>query len=135
MKIEIMLAAVCPPDDWLILHQAYVTVPVHYGMTHQDLTEAIAKTEIKGKDLLALAANQLEMPGVLPIWDAEYLGLPHTIHYGFALLDDNAKETWLGLAEKIRKAMKEVEVENLYLTKEDEGMNAYYLLEFDICES
>lgn len=135
MKIEIMLAAVCSPDDWLLEHPAYITVPIIYGMTHQDLTEAIANAEIKGGDLLALAANQLEMPKVLTIWEAEYLGLPHKVFQGFALLDDGAKDVWLGLAEKIRKAMKEVEVENLYLTNEDEGMNAYYLLEFDLCES
>ena len=135
MKINTMLAAVvCPPDDWLILHQAYITVPIIYGMTHKDLTEAIANAEIKGKDLLALAANQLEMPGVITIWEAEYLGLPHTVFQGFALLDTDAEEAWLGLAEKIRKAMK-VEGETLHLTKEDEGLNAYYLLEFDLCES
>ena len=132
MKIETMLTDVCTPEEMVINHPAYVTVPIRYGMTHQDLTEAIANAEIKGKDLLALAANQQEMPEGLPIWVAEYLGLPHTIHYGFALLDENAEEAWLGLAEKIRKAMKEVEVDNLYITKEDEGLNAYYLLEFDL---
>lgn len=132
MKINTMLTDVCTPEDWILEHPAYVAVPVRYGMTHQQLTEAIANAEIKGKDLLALAANQQQRPGVLPIWEAEYLGLPHTIHYGFALLDENAEEAWLGLAEKIRKAMKEVEVENLYLSEEDEGLNAYFLLEFKI---
>ena len=135
MKINTMLVDVCSPEDWILEHPSHVTVPVWYGMTHKDLTEAIANAEIKGKDLLALAANQLEMPGVLPIWEAEYLHLPHTVFQGFALLDTDAEEAWLGLAEKIRKAMKVVEVENLHLTKEDEGLNAYYLLEFDICES
>ena len=132
MKIEIMLADVCPPDDWILEHPSYVTVPIHYGMTHQDLTEAIANAEIKGRDLLALAANQQEIPGVITIQEAEYLNLPHKVFQGFALLDTDAEEAWLGLAEKIRKAMKEVEVENLHLSEEDEGLNAYYLLEFDI---
>lgn len=132
MKIETMLTDVCTPEEMVINHPAYVTVPIRYGMTHQDLTEAIANAEIKGKDLLALAANQQVMPEGLPIWVAEYLGLPHTVFQGFALLDENAEEAWLGLAEKIRKAMKEVEVENLYITKEDDGLNAYYLLEFDL---
>ena len=132
MKIKTMLADVCRPEDWVILHPAHVTVPIHYGMTHQELTEAIANAEIKGKDLLALAANQSEIPGVLPIWEAEYLGLPHTVFQGFALLDYTAEGVWLGLAEKIRRAMKEVEVENLHLSEEDDGLNAYYLLEFDI---
>ena len=132
MKIIATLADVCRPEDWMLEHPAHVTVPIRFGMTHQDMTEAIAKAEIKGKDILALAANQGEMPEVLPIWEAEYLGLPHTIHFGFALLDESAEEAWLGLAAKIRKAMMEVEVENLYLTKEDDGLNAYYLLEFDI---
>lgn len=132
MKIEIMLTAVCTPDDWLLEHPAYITVPIIYGMTHQDLTEAIANAEIKGRDLLALAANQLEMPEVLTIWEAEYLGLPHMVFQGFALLEVSAEEVWLGLAEKIRKAMKEVEVENLYLTMDDTGLDAYYLLAFDM---
>lgn len=130
MKIIATLADVCRPEDWILEHPAYVTVPIRFGTT-----EAITNAEIKGKDLLALAANQLEMPGVLPIWEAEYLGLPHTVFQGFALMDENAEGAWLGLSDKIRKAMKEVEVENLYLTKEDEGLNAYYLLEFDLCES
>ena len=133
MKINTMLVDVCSPEDWILEHPSHVTVPVWYGMTHKDLTEAIANAEIKGKDLLALAANQLEMPGVLPIWEAEYLHLPHTVFQGFALLDENTEGAWLGLSDKIRKAMKEVE--NLYLTKEDDGLNAYYLLEFDLCES
>ena len=135
MKIETMLTDVCTPEDWILEHPAYVAVPVRFGMTHQQLTEAIANAEIKGKDLLALAANQQEMPGVLPIWEAEYLGLPYSVFQGFALLDTDADEAWLGLAEKIRKAMKGVEVENLYLSEEDDGLKAYYLLEFDICES
>ena len=135
MKITSTLADVCRPEDWVLLHPAYVTVPIRFGMTHQELTEAIANAEIKGKDLLALAANQQQMPGVLPVWEAEYLGLPYKVFQGFALLDTDADEAWLGLAEKIRKTMKEVEVENLYLSEEDERMNAYYLLEFDLCES
>lgn len=132
MKIKAMLTDVCTPEDWLLEHSSHVIVPICFGMTHQELTEAIAKAEIKGKDLLALAANKLMMPGVLPIWEAEYLDLPHTVFQGFALLDENADEAWLGLAEKIRKAMTEVVVENLYITKEDEGLDAYYLLEFDL---
>lgn len=135
MKIIATLADVCRTEDWVEEHPAHVTVPIRYGMTHQELTDAIANAEIKGRDLLALAANQLEMPEVITIWEAEYLGLPHKVFQGFALWDDNAVEAWLGLAEKIRKAMREVEVANLHLTKEDDGMNAYYLLEFDICES
>ena len=135
MKIETMLTDVCTPEDWILEHPAYVAVPVRFGMTHQDLTEAIANADIKGKELLALAANQGEMPEVLPIWEAEYLGLPHTVFQGFALMDEKAEGAWLCLSEKILKAMKEVEVENLYLYKEDEGLNAYYLLEFNICES
>ena len=136
MKIKTMLVDVCTPEDWILEHPSYVTVPVRHGMTHQELTEAIANAEIKGKDLLALAANQQEIRGVLTIQEAEYLGLPHKVFQGFALLDTDAdaKDVWLGLAEKIRKAMMEVEVENLHLTKEDDGMNAYYLLEFDIPE-
>ena len=132
MKITSTLADVCRPEDWVLLHPAYVTVPIRFGMTHQELTEAIAKAEIKGKDLLALAANQQQMPGVLPVWEAEYLDLPHTVFQGFALMDENAESAWLGLSDKIRKAMKEVEEDNLYLTEEDEGLSAYYLLEFDI---
>ncbi len=130
MKINVMLTDVCITEEWLLTHPAHVIVPIRFGMTHQDLTKAIANAEIKGKDLLALAANQQQMPEVLPIWEAEYLGLPHTVSQGFALMDENAEEAWLGLAEKIRKAMKGVEVENLHLTKEDDGLNAYYLLEF-----
>src|SRR5678810_1121391 len=94
MKINIMLTGVCTPKDWVILHPAHISVPIRFGMTHQELTEAIANAEIKGKDLLALAANQQEMPGALPIWEAEYLGLPHTVFQGFALLDIAADEAW-----------------------------------------
>ena len=132
MKINTMLVDVCSPEDWILEHPSHVTVPVWYGMTHQELTEAIATAEIKGKDLLALAANQLEMPGVITIQEAEYLGLPHTVHFGFALLDDSAKEVWLGLADKIRRAMLEVEFEPCYIPG---WLNAYYTLEFDLCES
>lgn len=130
MKIIATLADVCRPEDWILEHPAYVTLPIRFGMA-----EAIANAEIKGKDLLALAANQGVMPGVLPIWEAEYLGLPYTVFQGFAMMDENADEAWLGLAEKIRKSMKEVDVENLYITMEDDGLDAYYLLEFDLRES
>lgn len=123
MKIIATLDDICRPEHWLVTHHAHMVV--------QTYPPQLAEAEIKGKDLLALAANQHEMPGVINIRDAEYLGLPHKVYMGFALLEDIAEEAWLGLADKIRKALKEVEVENLYLTMEDEGLSAYYLLEFD----
>lgn len=117
MKINVTLADICRPEDWLVTHNSYLVV------------SKTTKPEIMGEDLLALAANQQGMPGIITIQEAEYLGLPHTVHYGFAMLDDNAKEVWLCLADKIRKALKEAEFEPCVIP---EGMNAYYLLEFDI---
>lgn len=115
MKIIATLADICRPEDWLETHRAH-----------------LVGSQIKGEDLLARAANQRGMPGIINIQDAEYLGLPYTKFQGLALMKDSAKEVWLGLAEKIHEAMKEVELD---LYEVPEGMNAYYLLEFDICES
>ena len=123
MKINVTLADICRPEDWLVSNFPYVVV-----RNSQEITEA----EIHGKDLLALAAHQQEMPEVITIQEAEYLGIPYTKFQGFALMKDSAKEVWLGLAEKIHEAMKEVEFEPCVIP---DGMNAYYLLEFDICES
>lgn len=124
MKIIATLDGICRPEEWLVTHHPHIVV----GTYPPQLDEV----QIEGEDLLALAANQREMPEVITIQEAEYLGLPHTVHFGFALLDDSAKEVWLGLAGKIRRAMLEVEFEPCYIPGR---LNAYYLLEFDICES
>ena len=124
MKIIATLDGICRPEEWLVTHHPHIAV----GTYPPQLDEV----QIEGEDLLALAANQLEMPEVITIQEAEYLGLPHTVHFGFALLDDSAKEVWLGLADKIRRAMLEVEFEPCYIPG---WLNAYYTLEFDLCES
>lgn len=124
MKIIATLDDICRPEDWLVTHHAHMVVKTY--------PPQLAEAEIKGKDLLALAANQQQMPGVINIRDAEYLDLPHKVYMGFALLEDIAEEAWVCLGDKIREAMKEVEFEPCQIP---DGMNAYYLLEFDICES
>lgn len=124
MKIIATLDDICRPEDWLVTNHAHMVVKTY--------PPQLAGVQIKGKDLLALAANQQQMPEVLTIWDADHLSLPHTVHFGYALMDDSAEEAWLCLADKIRKAIKEAEFEPCRIPK---GMNAYYLLEFDLCES
>lgn len=121
MKIIATLADVCRPEGWFVTYQSRIEV----GTYPPQLTEV----QIKGKNLLALAANQQEMPEVITVWEAEYLGLPYAIHFGCAMLDESAEEAWLYLADKIREAVTEVELEPCEIP---EGMNAYYLLEFDL---
>lgn len=124
MKIIATLDDVCRSEDWYVTHHPYIAVQTY----PPDLTAA----KIKGETLLTSAANQHVMPGVITIPEAEILRLPHTIYMGFALLDENAKEVWLGLSEQIYTAIKEAEFEACEIP---EGMSAYYLLEFDLGES